>query len=808
MLIVADEVHEGNIETEFAIATAAELMTDHATWNMVLMSATLNEQEIQDAYTPINGRPIPSLTVEGRPHAIEQHERPGKSVVDVFAEECLETGRKTLIFTDGKRSIETIVDELNARFGDTVKVLVLHSKIDDAMRQEIFHGTDQPGVHTVIVSTSAGQSGLTIAGLDRVISDGWTKSPELDDENASGLPRRLCSKAELTQQMGRGGRDVAGGKFFLAAPIEMAVKRGMILGNFTPIESDSRDQHIPADIYHTVITRNVLSAAAMERDFYTLNAYLIHKVAHGTIREAYTVLRLMGAVDEDNHATGIGKQMDGYPLRPELARALVEVLTNGTDVQKVQVAAIAASIEAGGLGDEKLEERDKRLSTDTKDDFIAELDLFMGAAKYVFPVFNKVSQMDAATIKVLCHGREIDSTRVFDQKELRSFALPSILVDDAASEGMILHGIDPINAVRAYKQYRKICARSGISSETMEMLTNTFTRGERVALHGFFLKGMPHLIYEEVRRLPNRGPTKRDKHGEKQEKRPFVWFRNILGPEKEHAYPFDRQIGKRSVMAALHLPKDSIVAGYPRWYENHDGATINIIDKGFPTTRSAVRGALGRHALEVRDVTSIGPDGRLQLIRSHYIGRLQTRRSRSPDKAMSPDKASLLVTHTIENPGPALKDIRALKRWLDDLSKRIPRQQQAYYFDKDPLTDHDLKVIVRNAADSAGSVGELDANIRALGITYMDYISSENLRIVQENMPTQIDIGGRPYDIHYSGEEATPTINAFPEVSAGSLPDKLTIRDGREIHFRYKTSQGVYLLKASEVKKMAEQNTV
>ena len=58
------------------------------------------------------------------------------------------------------------------------------------------------------------------------------------------------------------------------------------------------------------------------------------------------------------------------------------------------------------------------------------------------------------------------------------------------------------------------------------------------------------------------------------------------------------------------------------------------------------------------------------------------------------------------------------------------------------------------------------------------------------------------------GEEATPTINAFPEVSAGSLPDKLTIRDGREIYFRYKTSQGVYLLKASEVKKMAEQNTV
>ncbi len=128
VLIVADEVHEGNIETEFAIATAAELMTDHESWNMVLMSATLNEKEIQDAYTPINGKPIPSIAVEGRPHTIEQLERPDKSVIDVFAEECLESGNKTMIFTDGKRSVKAIQEEIEARYGDRVKVLVLLQK--------------------------------------------------------------------------------------------------------------------------------------------------------------------------------------------------------------------------------------------------------------------------------------------------------------------------------------------------------------------------------------------------------------------------------------------------------------------------------------------------------------------------------------------------------------------------------------------------------------------------------------------------------------------------------------------------------
>lgn len=40
VLIVADEIHEGNIETEFAIATGAEMMERQQSWNMVLMSAT------------------------------------------------------------------------------------------------------------------------------------------------------------------------------------------------------------------------------------------------------------------------------------------------------------------------------------------------------------------------------------------------------------------------------------------------------------------------------------------------------------------------------------------------------------------------------------------------------------------------------------------------------------------------------------------------------------------------------------------------------------------------------------------------
>lgn len=763
VLIVADEIHEANIETEFAVATAAELMTEQESWNMVLMSATPNIQEVQDAYSSINGRRVPSITVEGRPHAITRNEVPDKNVVEVFFDECLVGGNKTLIFTDGKRSLKAIRDEIERRAPPgKVKVLLLHSKISDEARKEIFYGEDEPGVHTVIISTSAGQSGLTISGVDRVVSDGWTKSPELDAENASGLPRRLCTRAELTQQMGRGGRDVAGGKYFLAANYS----RGLNGSSFTGFDDGSRAEHIPADIYHTVITRNVLSAAAMDRDFYNLNEYLIHKVTHGTIREAYVVLMLLGAVNDENQVTDVGREMDRYPLRPELARAIVEVLRTDDHGLWRQVAAIASSIEAGGLTGyepQSIELRDQRLSTDTKDDFLAQLDLFLGARKF------------------LC-------------------------ADDPDDTGLASSGIDVHNAARAYKQYAKICKLMGLPIDVDQYeLSNTFTARQREIVKQMFLSGMPHLIYDEVRRAPHRGRRKKNPDGSKQPQKWHVWYRNILGPPKGTSYKYDRQMGKRSVMAHLILPQGTIIAGYPRWYvHEEEGDVENVIELGFPTNRPAIRRAMGRTALSLGERTEIGSDGRLRIVHSGHIGRLRTREDRALGKADTPSRVDILSEVALEKPGASQRELRKLKKFLERLAQRVPEPHRSHYFDRLPLSQEELVQIVRTAAVGAGSLGELDSNIRQLNLSWRDFISQEKLDAIVENMPDELEIGGTIFPLNYEGDSAIPVIRDFPLSLAGRLPDQLRIRDGRKVRFRYNYDEGdVRYLFADEVKVMS-----
>lgn len=772
ILIVADEVHEGNIETEFAVAMSAEMMTEQENWNMVLMSATMNEEEIQQAYTPINGKPIPKIEVEGRPHEISYQEEPSKHVVQVFSESCLD-GNKTLIFTEGQRAMGAIENQLRREHPE-VRILKLHSKITEAERHAIFK-TEVPGVHTVIISTSAGQSGLTIPGVDRVISDGMTKSPELDDENAEGLPRRTCSQAELTQQMGRGGRDIAGAKFFLAR--QLPYKRAdqdVFTTDFTPFSQ--RAAHAPADIYHTVITRNVLSTAAMGRDFYRLNEYLIHSVTQGTIEEAYQVLKMLGAVNKDNECTAIGRLMDHFPLRPELSRALVEVVQSGTKHQQRQMAALAAAIEAGGLAkadSDGVDYNHKHMPPWAQDDFMAQLILF-----------------------------EFMNRR--EQAEANFLELP---------ENEVRFSLDEVNAHRAKKQYIKLCRRLGLTPEdaTRELIDD-MTSETAQELKEMLVKGMPHLLYEKVGQRRHRGRLKRMPDGTKVRPKPTEYLRNVLGPPKEQSYDLDREISNRSALAkAALLGSDVLVAGYPRWYYDDNEVLHNVIEKGFVLPRKRVQIALGGVAMSVQERTIITKDGRLRRTASRRIGSLETSRESSNDTADTSKKIQLMTLEAMERPGPAQRELRRLRDTINNLTKRIPARQRAYYTERPLLTHNALESLVYRAAADSSSVGELDAKLRRQmyeqDMRLDTYISTQSREYIERNMPDSIEINQSPYILHYANnEEATPYIADFQLENAAGLPRQVTIADGeREVFFRfhYGSDDDRYLT-AQEVRDMAE----
>lgn len=613
VVVVADEIHEGNLETDIATALAVKQVEQDDAWRMVLASATPDIDAVTTAYEQVNGAPVPVTEIKGRPHHLEMVEAPDEDIVDAYLSHSAGV-QKALIFVDGKRSIKEAITKLRAAMTPEersyTRFFKLHADISEKDRRDIFTMQLAPGEKAVIVSTSAGQSGITVPGVNLVITSGLTKSPELDNEYAPGLPVRHCTQAEIIQQAGRAGRDVSGGVCVLARPLgyELYRNRDNPLYDFIPLEE--RSPHIPPEIYHSNIARNVLRGAVLGYDFGELNDYLLHSVTPRTIIDAYEVLATLGAVDDTNKVTELGTLMDEYPLRPELARTIAEVVRQAKDINlQVYALAIAAAIEAGGLidfdqgnGDWKAHVRQT-----TQDDFIGQLDLMMASRRHYHRWPRRSNEQEEQYI-------DLDGMQA--------------QVDEGALTRMGLH---PRRTLRAHRAFDKMCRLAGLQRRDVVFVDPKET--EEQELRDLFLLGMPELIYQKVATRQGIGQ-----------------FENVHRLDDS----VRREMSRRSMMSSMGRTACGLVAGYPRWYEDGHGRQHSIIEQAFPVSREQLRRVLGNLAtrdakVELRGDRLVG-SGLLRL-GSLDLGAMKV----VPYPATTPEQRWLIVDGAFRAKSPAVQ---------------------------------------------------------------------------------------------------------------------------------------------------------
>ena len=544
-LVLVDEIHEANLEMEFATALAAKSVEKTDKWHMAFSSATPDTEVSQAMYEDINGSELPVVTIEGRPHEIDITE----DKVNTVSEAYLEYGKdskKSLVFVEGVRSIEETIASIKRHTRHQpgrIRFFKLHSGISEAARREIFTAEPAEDESFVIVSTSAGQSGITIPKVDLVLSNGLTKSKEIGEEGAEGLPPRLCTQAELMQQAGRGGRDIDGAKFVLARPISYGkIYLPEELKGFYDIIS--REQHIPPEIYHTNIVRNVLSAIHLNGDFLNgdfengafenLNQYLMHPVASKkVIQESYDLLETLEAIDSEGQITKIGEFMDNLPLSPELSRALAEMIRTGGSLREVlALSAIAASISGGGFAawHQPKELFQEFVSPDTTDDFFAEYDAFLKTRK-------------------IYDGHHTDG------------------------RAYLANGIDPNKADNIHYQFSKICRRLAVNPNDIDM--GELNSEEKHNISVALVRGFQELLYAKAgtRRI---GRTTVNQ------------YTNIHTGERGIS---EYEISSYSLARRMGMEALKLVVAFPWWYDAHDGRryTLNTI---LPVTKDQITQAL------------------------------------------------------------------------------------------------------------------------------------------------------------------------------------------------------------------------
>jgi len=756
--IISDEIHEANLFTEIATGIAAMSVQKHEDWRLVAASATHNSESLQKSFQTLNkDHYVPAVNIEGRPFNVDMREIPGLNLMEVYAKVGKEH-EKTMLFTSGKREIDHIIDQTTAEIDksepySSKKVIFrkLHGELSEF---EISHINDPipEGYRLVIVSSPAGMSGITIPGVTLVVTDGTINRQELDEDGVPGLVRHQLSQAEIMQQIGRAGRDVPGGIGYISDPTTVMDdelrKRGkeVEVPQMEYLPFGERDEHAPPDIYHTNLSRVVLSVAKLNLRFSEINEYIPHSVAPSAIINAEESLSRLGALNDDDRITDMGIKMDAFPISPELSRGLVEaqeaaMRRERTAMHLAQAAFIAAAIESGGLQDftpGKPKTWRELIRPDVTDDFIAQLDLM-----------TAVQGLDR-----------------LEQKEAFDF------IDK--------YSIHPKRLERAEKVARKILQIFEMSKDNNIVIPPL--PDEEALLRRDFTAGMIDLVYEEA------GMAYRKK-----------LFKNIHGDDTATKRP----ISQRSVSEPK---RGQLVAGFPYWFDKQtkDGPKrFDVLEMTLMVEPDVV----GEYAKQNRLLMgrSLPPqmDGDRIVEREQMV--FGTIEVGSPVKSGSMElipqaSQDILTERTLEKPGAAQRALRSIAEELEWYHQAFPNDMLAQYRKTkapEDITRESIEALIRSFASQTRTMSEIERRLSQFvyskNVTINRYFDEGARRELQRRSPASVEVPGvgvlRVFYDHgtpYFTRGAGLTEAQF-KIAAASRP---TLPDGREILFQVQKEGG------------------
>lgn len=364
-VLIIDEVHEWNSNIEILVAWTKQMLKEKPNMRVVLMSATMEAQRIQNYFDDVTPQSPPIIEVPGRTHPVESREDPKSTIVKETIKFALD-GKNVLVFVPGKREIGDTIDELERLLPPDIRlamdILPLHSKLSDAEQRLATHSS---GKQKIVVSTNVAQTSLTIPDIDAVVDSGLERRQEMNEAGVQGLMLRPISRADCMQRRGRAGR-VKEGEYVLTRLDEDA--------EYVPFIQ--RDEYPVAEILRTDTSRHVLRTAAVGLDFRSLD--LFHSLKDHVVDRAERYLVTLGALNADRDVTRTGLRMNEFPVRPSLGRMLVEADQLSLEV-RAAMAGVAATMEAGGLRyfGQDVGRRWKKLTDEELSDQLAELDIFM-----------------------------------------------------------------------------------------------------------------------------------------------------------------------------------------------------------------------------------------------------------------------------------------------------------------------------------------------------------------------------------------------------------------------------------------------
>ena len=347
--IIIDEAHERSLNIDFLLGYLKQLLPRRPDLKVIITSATIDADRFARHFGS-EGKPVPVIEVSGRLYKVEVRYRPVErdpvtapgapqpkahaarekrdlmeAVVDAVDELCRIGQGDVLVFLPGEREIRDCAEALRKHHPPHVEILPLFARLSVEEQDRVFRTTN---ARRIVLATNVAETSLTVPGIRYVVDTGLARVKRYSFRNkVEQLQIEPVAQSAANQRAGRCGR-VADGVCIRLYEEEDFLKR--------PKFSDP--EILRSSLAAVILRMKSLHLADVE------TFPFIEPPQGRAIADGYQLLQEVGAVDESNELTALGKKLAKLPLDPRVGRMILAAADNAC-LSEMLIVASALSVQ-------------------------------------------------------------------------------------------------------------------------------------------------------------------------------------------------------------------------------------------------------------------------------------------------------------------------------------------------------------------------------------------------------------------------------------------------------------------------------